>query len=155
MVGHVSSYVPNMVNASKCWRWNVTSRELGERLVYFNMTPRKSMTLVFPTIEELDIRSFTRGLIDGDGSIAKKFNNSKTPTLAVSFCSASQSFIEPFHKFLKDVSGSNSSINKNRNMYNIRYVGLGARNIAHFLYDASSEHNRMTRKFVVANEFLR
>lgn len=61
-------------------RLNFNNKHMHESLIKLGCTPKKSLTLVFPTNEQVPpdlIHHFVRGYIDGDGSVMVGLNHRK------------------------------------------------------------------------------
>lgn len=56
----------------KAYRYSFKSKQIKENLISLGCTPRKSLTLTFPTKEQVPdnlLRHFIRGYVDGDGCL--------------------------------------------------------------------------------------
>jgi intein-encoded DNA endonuclease-like protein len=56
----------------KAYRYCVRSKQIKQDLIKLGCTPKKSLTLIFPTKEQVPdqyLRHFVRGYTDGDGSL--------------------------------------------------------------------------------------
>lgn len=79
------------------------STNLINNLAYYNITPKKSLTLKFPhKLNKNLIRHFIRGVVDGDGSVVFHYNkNSKCYKQDVKICGASRPFLNSIKIILK------------------------------------------------------
>ena len=137
------------------WKWSVKSKELGNRLLNWNLAPRKSLTLTLPSLENIQISSFVRGLWDGDGSIVTS-TDTRHP-IEAKICSASYEFVEALRLLLKSVTFSDCNIKKDKrreSFYTLAYSSGPAKRLIKWMYNGSKEENRMNRKYDKALEFL-
>ncbi len=66
--------IPVRLYRNECWV-EIPSNKIVKDLLKYNITPRKSLTLLFPTnIRNKYIHHFIRGYIDGDGCMSKHSN---------------------------------------------------------------------------------
>lgn len=124
----------------------ITSRKMFEDLGRLGCYPRKSLTLRFPTSDQVPdhlIRHFIRGYFDGDGCITFKIPaESKRPFIQIE---GTKEFLESLRKCL-DVHGIpvDSKLykrHKNRltNAYNLRIMAAKkVKAMYHFLYDEAT-----------------
>ena len=91
------------------WRLLLFSKHICESLNNIGMTPSKSLSLEFPTIDKSLYRHFIRGYFDGDGSVYQYFvnENNKPVTLTIT---STNSFCEKVQEILKDELGINTGI---------------------------------------------
>lgn len=95
---------------------SITSKKLFDDMVKLGLTPRKSLTVDFPTTNSVPehLQShFIRGYMEGDGSIStgysKKKGRGRFLQGTVSFCGTLQ-FLEKIQEIVKDKLGINSNI---------------------------------------------
>ena len=93
--------ITNGIEYSRC-RVCLSSKHLWETLNNYGCTPRKSLTLQFPSLnifkDESLIRHFIRGYFDGDGYVSKIKNDYKALTIQVL---GTESFLNSILKNLK------------------------------------------------------
>lgn len=82
-----------------------TSKKMAAALIRFGCTPRKSLTLQFPTIQDHLIHHFVRGYFDGDGCADICNKKQKTPQLRLSFIGT-----DSFLTTLQGVIGTNNKL---------------------------------------------
>ena len=90
---------------SDCYRFTISSTELGRWFISKGCIPNKSLTLKFPKVPQKYMADFIRGAIDGDGSIShtdyiKRRYTYKTFKLTLT--SASKDFIYSVGQKLPD-----------------------------------------------------
>lgn len=91
------------------WRLLLFSKHICESLNNIGMTPSKSLSLKFPTIDKSLYRHFIRGYFDGDGSVYQYFvnENNKPVTLTIT---STNSFCEKVQEILNDELSINTGI---------------------------------------------
>lgn len=131
--------------------WN-TLNELG-------CTPRKSLTLQFPSLSlfkrKENILHFIRGYVDGDGCLTTYLNHTKTSIRTELNLVGSESFLKSVNKLFKNVGyiKNKSSDNWNNKAYNLYFSNVPSRKIARYLYENATIYlNRKYEKFL---EFCR
>lgn len=109
------------------YRMLIFNKHICDSLDNIGMTPSKSLTLEFPSIDKELYRHFIRGYFDGDGSVYQYFvnENNKPVTLTIT---STLSFLEQIKQIISDE-------------LNI-YAGI---------YDASN-HNGVTKVFSMSTE---
>ena len=117
----------------------ITSQCICNDLFYnFNVTPRKSLTLQPPKLEEEElINSFICGYIDGDGTIIKYKNVHHYDTLSVSLIGTLEMCTWIKHNLSKYVGDCGCIARKhelNKNTYTLSYSTKSARTIFEKLY---------------------
>ena len=92
----------------------LNSMKLSKRLIELGCTPRKSLTLKFPTSDQVPehlIRHFIRGYFDGDGSIY--ISKTRVSTLTCYCCVVSTlEFCNKIKQIIKTKLGINCNISK-------------------------------------------
>ena len=140
------------VNSGYIYVYRVSSVYLVERLLQYNIVPRKSRILQFPKKNKIIASDFIRGCWEGDGSwgIDKRNNH-----LICSFVSASKGFISCLHRNLKPITLSNSNIchYPERDYWTIAYAGNSAVRLAKWLYNDLSG-GYMERKYNIVKPYL-
>lgn len=131
--------------------WN-TLNELG-------CTPRKSLTLQFPSLSlfkrKENILHFIRGYVDGDGCLTTYLNHTKTSIRTELNLVGSESFLRSINKLFKNVGyiKNKSSENWNNKAYTLYFSNVPSRKIARYLYENATIYlNRKYEKFL---EFCR
>lgn len=114
----------------------------------FSVTPKKSLTLQPPNnLPKEYVHHFIRGYIDGDGHIGWHKHNNKP---RISVCSGSKKLLEWLTCGIKNnVKTGNPKIrkSKNKDLYNIEFMGNQVYDILDWLYKDSSPQTRLERKY--------
>ena len=136
------------------------SQKLFEDLAIFNIIPNKSHTTkCFNNIDEKIprhlIRHFLRGLVDGDGTISKRYTTTQN-TIAV--YQNEIEFCNEFDRLLKKSLNDNTLfdnivVNKNSGVYNLRYRRIyDVQKICNHLYHGSTIY--LNRKYELAKLYF-
>lgn len=137
------------------------SKKLFDDLARFNIVPDKSHTTTsFINIEELIpnnlIKHFLRGLIDGDGTISKRYTTRQN---VIAIYQNEINFCYEFDRLLKKSMNDydlyeNIIVNKNTGVYNLRYRRIDdIKKICDFLYNGSSIY--LKRKHQLAELYFK
>lgn len=114
---------------------NVHSKHMFEALVRLGCTLRKSLTLRFPTSDQVPdhlLRHFVRGYFDGDGCITW---NTKTYRVQASFSLlSSRWFIEGFRKLMKQ-NDVYMGVHRHKHAPNTYRASTGKQSSLRFLHD--------------------
>lgn len=97
---HFISAKQNIVVDSFRCRICITNKNLKDSLIKLGCTPKKSLTLQFPKIENSLMRHFIRGYFDGDGCITRSRKNSIWTDANIA-C-GSEDFIFALKKYLEE-----------------------------------------------------
>ena len=146
----------HMSNFTSC-----NSKKIFDDLARFNIVPDKSHTTTsFINIEELIpnnlIKHFLRGLIDGDGTISKRYTTRQN---AIAIYQNEINFCYEFDRLLKESMNDydlyeNIIVNKNTGVYNLRYRRIDdIKKICDFLYNGSSIY--LKRKYQLAELYFK
>lgn len=77
-------------------RLRITNQQIYKDLINWGLTTKKSLTIEFPSYEEINYSAFFRGIFEGDGSIY-----CKDKLFLVRICTASIDFMDGMSEFLK------------------------------------------------------
>jgi hypothetical protein len=126
------------------WKLTVTSRDFMEHLMSMGLTARKSTTITWPAfIHGPLLAHFVRGVWDGDGYVSK--NKAR---LRLVCAAGSERFLEGLAEVLLPVIGTRRRVDRRTaRSYALEVVGARAIALAHWMYDASTSHNRLARKY--------
>lgn len=131
-------------NFSNQYKIDLFSRHLCDVMNDYGVTPRKSLTLKFPSWLRKDLyRHFIRGYVDGDGCVCC---NSKTNKSSVSMV-GTESFLTSVSNVLRD----NGIVVKMRNSHNIKELKTTSKIetvklITFLYYNANLKFNRKYKK---------
>ena len=124
------------------YKININSKELCVYLNdFYNVFPKKSLKMVLAdNIPKEYIKDYIRGFFDGDGSIY--FTRKGQPTFSLS--SGTKTFLET----IKEKLDLDNVVNYSGQVWRISVTGVNkAIKILNFLYEGSSEFNRLDRKY--------
>jgi hypothetical protein len=129
----------------KAYKIGFTNRKFVKDLVNLGLTPRKSLTKVFPEIDKNYINWFLRGYFDGNGYVLSKFNRASFVSTKY-FIDYVVEYLDFDKKFIKK---------DKRHHENIRTLNLHGNNSKRFLkfiYQDSTVH--LDRKYDKAKIIL-
>ncbi len=131
---------------TKSYRLIVNSKNLCKKLMEYGLTPRKSLTLQFPSIPPNQLNHFLRGVIDGDGNV-RYVERKRSPYFEITIASGSMDFCKELIKAIKEYTGINANVRKAaKNVYIIQYSCSRGENLAEFVY--SDAKIFLERKFL-------
>ena len=133
----------------------ISNKTMFNDLVEIGITPRKTLTVKW--IDQCPVeyqRDLVRGILDGDGCVCTRDNK----TIQVTFV-GTESVLDGIKNSFKNFSGKSiSTIYKIKKAKAFRYVISGNRNCSQFLdwiYSGSTDENRMTRKYIIYEKFIK
>jgi hypothetical protein len=125
---------------------NFTSNKFVKILENYNIINNKSLTYKLPELNtEDELRSFTRGYIDGDGSIGVYDNGKGYKSLVISFVGTKE-FIDAISESLP-IRYSNKLDKKRNNCWELRWYGKKAYEFGSWLY--KNKNLFMSNKFII------
>lgn len=128
---------------------SITNRKINKDLIRHGITPRKSLTIKYPTIQKTLERHFIRGLVDADGWISIHKNK-----IHLGLC-GSEEIVLGFNNFCYDICKKHYSISRDNNTYTSAACGINALMIMEQLYWNSEIHlNRKYKKFLEAQTLV-
>jgi DNA-binding Lrp family transcriptional regulator len=138
---------------------SVRNKHMWKTLNRLGCTPRKSLTLQFPSLSlfkrKENILHFIRGYVDGDGCLTTYLNHPKTSIRTELSLVGTESFLKSVNKLFKNVGyiKNKSSENWDNEAYNLSFSDVPSRKIARYLYENATIYlNRKYEKFL---EFCR
>jgi hypothetical protein len=132
---------------------SLASGTLVASLSQHGIGPRKSLEMTFPTVPTEFLRHFIRGCWDGDGSIFRGRG-----LLIASFVSGSRAFIDGLVDELAQAGFSRRTVyveQRKNPSFKISFQGSEAVRLCGYMYDGTSNAERLGRKFDVYDGFLR
>ena len=133
-------------------RLTVCSKTIAERLILLGCTNRKSLTLEFPTEEQVPrylLNHFMRGYFDGDGSVGI-YNNGKDPRISLD---GTISFLTKYYDILSEYGIKPTRVKLRSKSYSITKSGRDQLKIIYkFLYENSTIH--LERKKIIFDEIV-
>lgn len=149
---HKISYINETVGHAKSCKIEISSKQISKRLAELGCFQKKSLTLKFPTEQQLPrqfISHFLRGLWDGDGEVAitKPWNY---PRVALY---SSKLLCDELQKILQKSYNVDARLTKMRNPLNMcLYIAggkVGIKNFLNWLYrDATVKLDRKYQKYL-------
>lgn len=127
--------------------FEIQNESLCKDLIHIGVTPKKSLTIKFPTIPNEFIRHFIRGCWDGDGSISK---SSTSNTYRASFVSGSYHFVFHLINYLKyeGFEVKPYKVEKKNPIFYFKIDGnKQVSKLFHYLYDSVSPKMYLDRKY--------
>ena len=132
------------------YRLFITRPQINRDLSRLGLTPRKSLTILFPKVPNSFLPHFIRGVFDGDGSVYLNPRSKRSPLL-VSFVSGSKAFIIDLERNLHlnaGLSKRNIYERLQKNMlYHIRYSHQDSLKFFDYIYKDADESIRLERKY--------
>lgn len=133
------------------YRLRIGSKKLVNDLLKIGITPRKSLTLRFPTIPEHYLSHFVRGYFDGDGDMWTCVRKNHF-FMQLSFC-GSRDFLIALNQIIKNKVGcAAKNINRMENIFRLRYNTREAEAVLCWMYHGATLY--LPRKYQKASNFL-
>lgn len=130
LLGHTG----NISRHKNSYGITITSKRLVERLLYYGVFQRKSLSYTFPRNLPIEyFRDFLRGYIDGDGSVGV-YNVGRSPQLLVVSFVGTKEFIFECGKFIP-VKCCFHEIKHAKNLFEIRFNGKKAIEFGEWLWE--------------------
>lgn len=118
---------------SLVFRLRIGSKKLVNDLLKIGITPRKSLSLKFPTIPDQYLSHFVRGYFDGDGDMWAYMRKNR-PCLQLSFC-GTKDFLIILNQVIKNKVGcAAKNVNKMGNICRLRYNTREAEAVLRWMY---------------------
>jgi hypothetical protein len=140
--------------AGELYYFHINSESIYFDLLKLGLTPKKSLTLRFPSIPLEYVRHFIRGCWDGDGSV---YIEKDTNKLVASFVSGSFDFIRGICDALEREGFRPKTIHqrKGKNVsYYFKIHGKECLKLYHYFYDGVPSEQYLTRKYLIFSEHL-
>ena len=130
----------------------IGDHKIYNSLVKLGVTPKKSLTLKFPTVPVKYMRDFVRGYFDGDGSV---FIDDKKKRLLVVFCCGSYGYLENLSESLAKLAQvKKQRVIKGNRSFQIKYSTLEAIKLYKFMYNTEAALF-LERKYQVFQRFIK
>jgi hypothetical protein len=131
---------------------DIGSKYMTSRLNALGITPRKSLTLKFPSIPEQYLSHFVRGYFDGDGSMTTCHGH-----LQVDFCAGGPDFLPQLSTTIDALLGlgtKNIKFNASANAFYLDYTAKQATLVCEWMYRDSTIHlDRKYDRFQAMNHY--
>jgi hypothetical protein len=104
----------------------VCSKYIVEKLISYGLTPRKSLTLAYPSVIPREYqRHFVRGVFDGDGCVGTGGHHRGVLRLVWGICGGSPKFLQRLEEVVREQIGTKprSVLKSKENFYWVRWTG--------------------------------
>jgi len=140
------------IGERRYFRAQCANKELVGKLMNLGIScGDKTHTLRPPDLSQIKVSHYVRGLFDGDGCVycEKTHGNKGKKYLAVAYFSCSRSIMEFLADMMDTVVNKKPNINKSKTQsaYRIRLINLHALKWLEWMYQGSTESNRLNRKY--------
>ena len=133
---------------TSCWTLTICSIDFVECLVSYGLHPYKSFTIRWPVfLKPEHLSHFVRGCWDGDGCVVT--SRYASTGLTMNYVSASELFIEELGNVIADVILCKPRCDKFPRHCKIWLYGDAAEKFGGWMYEDSTENNRMARKYAL------
>lgn len=136
----------------------IGSAKLFDSLHQLGITPRKSSTMLFPTIPPKYISHFVRGYFDGDGCVHIDKAYGKPKRLSTVFTSGSKKFLQSLQKFSQEnlrTGGGIYAHGSAQGTFQLRYSTRDSLRLFLFMYSTHTDSKlHLKRKYDIFNQYL-
>ena len=141
------------------FRLRIGNEKLFDSLIRMGVTPRKSFTMLFPSIPRRYLGDFVRGYFDGDGCSHIDMASGKPKRLLTIFTSGSKKFLEDLHECLRNEIGlTGNGLYKHGSAvgtYQLRYSTRDSLRLFMFLYPRGlNDKLHLSRKYDIFMQYL-
>lgn len=133
----------------------ITSKKMVDDLAKLGLGPRKSHTVLMPTVREDLVSHLIRGIWDGDGSVLFRAPQARYPKNIrpeVQICGNINIVTSIQDILVKELNCTKTKIFPASSIFLFRYVGQTAKGIVNYLYKDSTVY--LDRKMEKANNIL-
>jgi len=125
----------------------IARRDIVNKLIYYGITPKKSLTIKMPNVPGKYLRDFVRGLFEGDGCITIKLNKFISPKIV--FSSGSLGFLESIGKEIQKQTALKYYVRVDKKgTWTLEYNSPTATEILfHYFYSGVPENMILKRKY--------
>lgn len=154
----IGTYKTNSEKLKRGYKIQIGNKHLITQLKKLGVTPKKSLTMKFPTIPKTFVGDFIRGYFDGDGGVNLgrywRKDRSKWKTQFDSrFTSGSLEFLATLHKILGEYTKGGFIYKKpTSNSFELVFAGHDSLNLFKLMYGEASPSLFLERKHAI---FLR
>lgn len=140
----------------KAYILRIGSKSLYDDLVSLGLTPRKSLTLNFPSIPEYFLSYFIRGYFDGDGCVmVSTGKDRRIPSITTVFTCGSLSFLERLNHLLHKFTKSRyRNLTRGDHAYQLSYRKYDSLKVLDFIYKGLNNAPFLERKYNKYQSYL-
>ena len=153
----IALFGEELFSCSESFHLRIGNKIMYDDLLNLGVTPRKSLTMVFPDIPTSFLSFFLRGYFDGDGNIYFGIvKDRRQPRLRINFVSGSPKFLTYLGEKLKNVLQLNSfPFYKNSRAFRLSYSKHDSLKILRFMYRELDAAPYLERKYKVYQKVLK
>ena len=118
---------------TKSYRLIVNSKTMCKDLIALGVTPRKSLTLLFPDIQKKYLPNFLMGVIDGDGTV-RYVQRKRSPYFEITISSGSKKFLEKMAKIISTLGITGKPRKISTSTYLLQYSCKRGMQLAELIY---------------------
>lgn len=138
----------------------IGNKNIFDSLIRMGVTPRKSLTMLFPSVPRHHLGAFVRGYFDGDGCAHIDMLHGKPKRLLSIFTSGSKKFLEDLHESLRDEIGlTGNGLYKHGSAigtYQLRYSTRDSLRLFMLMYPPGlSKKLHLSRKYAIFMQYLK
>jgi hypothetical protein len=145
------TYEKNTIG-SKSYSINITSNEIVNDLLKFNIIPNKSLVYKLPDLSDKELINYLRGYIDGDGSVGVYDNGNGYEYLVLSFVGTKE-FIEKCGKLIPVKYSGIRDLGRSENCWEVRWYGKQAIEFGNWIYYDKNLYN--SKKFCIFDYYIK
>lgn len=140
----------------KSYILRIGSKSIYDDLLSLGVTPRKSLTLTFPTIDKKYLRYFIRGYFDGDGCVMVSVDKGKkSPSIKTVFTCGSKPFLTKLESLLHLTIGTGvKKVFNGAHAFQLGYKKYDSLKILSFIYKGLKDAPYLDRKYNKYNQYL-
>lgn len=148
-------------NGKERYLLRIGSHTLYSALTRRGLSPRKSLTMEFPSIPRRHLRDFVRGYFDGDGCVYLYLTKGKQQKavirkLSVIFTSGSKVFLESLKEHLKVAArAKQEKVYRSQRAFQLRYATADSIKLFKFFYRDVAPDLYLKRKSRVFLDYFR
>ncbi|MDP3917926.1 MAG: LAGLIDADG family homing endonuclease [Candidatus Woesebacteria bacterium] len=138
------------------YKLRVGSQALFNDLVNLGLTPRKSLTLKFPTVPDIYLGHFVRGYFDGDGCVNISYKQgSRTPILSTIFTCGSKDFLVSLSHLLENkISIKAGNVRFQSKAFRLRLRKNDSLKLLKYIYEDMDKSIYLRRKYDKYQRYL-
>ena len=157
----IKTRVSQWDNGKRIYSLRIGSHKIYDSLVRLGVTPRKSLTMIFPDIPREYFSDFVRGYFDGDGcvhleKIIRKNGKMRPRKLNIIFTSGSDQFLIRLSELLHEYFGLILQRTlRSWTAFQLRYGTKDSMRLFAELYKSCKKGDYLERKYEIFKEFFK